>query len=286
MVTGSRIFRIWSSLLFCLAACFTAPAQEPPEYQLGPDTSAGQPWQTRSLRSVYQRTDTKLYVLLPTKLEAGKRYPVLYLLPVEAQGEHRYGSGIEEASRARLADRLQVICVEPTFAQLPWYADHPTDAGVRQESHLLRAVVPAVDAHYPTPATAAGRWLVGFSKSGWGAVTLLRRHPEVFSRAGAWDAPLQMNWPTKYGSQPIFGTRENFEPYRVSTLLSTSRPEHASQRLVLAGHGNFRAEMAATHQQLQHQSPPVPHVFLDGPDRPHDWHSGWLADVSEALAKP
>ena len=33
---------------------------------------------------------------------------------------------------------------------------------------------------------ARGRMLVGYSKSGWGAFTLLLRHPGVFSRAAAY----------------------------------------------------------------------------------------------------
>ena len=37
------------------------------------------------------------------------------------------------------------------------------------------------------------RFLIGFSKSGNGVLTLILRHPNMFSAAAAWDAPAQLN---------------------------------------------------------------------------------------------
>ena len=88
----------------------------------------------------------------------------------------------------------------PTFSHLPWYADHPTDPDIRQESYLLEVVIPFIEANYPARADRRGRLLLGFSKSGWGAYSLLLRHPDVFGKAAAWDAPLMMSEPGKYGS--------------------------------------------------------------------------------------
>jgi hypothetical protein len=62
--------------------------------------------------------------------------------------------------------------------------------------------------------TACGLLLLGFSKSGWGALfSLLLRHPDVFGKAAAWDAPLVMDSPGRHGNGDIFGTPENFEKY-------------------------------------------------------------------------
>ena len=47
-----------------------------------------------------------------------------------------------------------------------------------------------IEQHYPARADRDGRLLVGFSKSGWGAYSLLLRHPDRFGKAAAWDAPL------------------------------------------------------------------------------------------------
>ena len=36
----------------------------------------------------------------------------------------------------------KAIFVAPTFSHLPWYADHPSDASIRQETYFLKVVVP------------------------------------------------------------------------------------------------------------------------------------------------
>ncbi len=175
-----------------------------------------------------------------------------------------------------------MICVAPTFSQLPWYADHPTNSKLRQETYLLNVVVPAVERFYPTMEQPGGRLLIGFSKSGWGAFSLLLRHPDVFGRAAAWDSPWSMDWPSKYGSQEIFGTPENFAEYRIHSLFERRAPLlKETSRLVLAGHGNFRAETEAAHRKLDELG--IQHRYLNGPDRKHDWHSGWVAEVCATL---
>ena len=79
------------------------------------------------VRSPYQAGTTYIRVLLPDKLEHGKRYPVIYLLPVEAAKESRYGDGLLEVKKLGLHNKYQAIFVAPTFSHLPWYADHPTN---------------------------------------------------------------------------------------------------------------------------------------------------------------
>src|SRR5262249_30215107 len=173
-----------------------------------------------------------------------------------------------------------------TFSHLPWYADHPTQPEVRQESYFLKVVVPFIDRTYPVRADPAGRLLLGFSKSGWGAWSLLLRHPDLFGKAAAWDAPLAMDAPGKYGSGEIFGTAENFEGYRVSTLLEKNKANLVgTPQLILTGYGNFRAEHVKTHDLMDRLM--IAHEYRDGPPRKHDWHSGWVAEVVERLiSKP
>ena len=225
----------------------------------------------------------RVRVLLPTSCDVEKRLPVVYVLPVEAGAGDKYGDGLLEAQRHDLANRLGAVFVAPTFAQLPWYADHPSDRGVRQESHLLECVLPFVEEHYPVHKNPGGRLLVGFSKSGWGAWSLLLRHPGIFGRAAAWDAPLQMNAPGHYGSGPIFGSTENFRQYQVSRRLAERaallRTEPA--RLILLGYGGFRDDHLKTHELLDELK--IPHVYRDGPARKHDWHSGWFREACDLL---
>jgi hypothetical protein len=67
-------------------------------------------------------------------MREGQRYPVLYVLPVEPGEGTRWGSALAEVKRHDLHNEYGLICVYPTFSQLPWYADHPTDRGIRQKT--------------------------------------------------------------------------------------------------------------------------------------------------------
>ena len=178
-----------------------------------------------------------------------------------------------------------MICVFPTFSHLPWYADHPTDPLIRQESYLLKVVLPLVERTYPAEPDREGRLLLGFSKSGWGAFSLLLRNPGVFGKAAAWDAPLTEDRPLRFGMGPIFATQENFEKYRISALLESRAPElREGSRLVLVGYDNFRTAHVETHQQMVAWK--IPHVYRDGPRRKHQWHSGWLPEAVGLLVSP
>ena len=237
---------------------------------------------THAISSPYQAGETRLRVLLPDHLDAEIRLPVVYVLPVEAGDGSHYGDGLREVQRHDLHNQRRVIFVAPTFTQLPWYADHSCDQGVRQESHLVKAVVPLVEKTYPALSEPRGRLLLGFSKSGWGAWTLLLRHPEVFGRAAAWDAPLTTMQFGKFQSGPIFGSEENFLEYDVTRLLRARGASLGKEpRLILLGKGSFADDTAATHALLETLA--VPHAYLDGPQRKHDWHSGWVSEAVDLL---
>jgi S-formylglutathione hydrolase FrmB len=232
--------------------------------------------------SPFQAGRTRIRVLLPEPFDEADRYPVVYLLPVEAGDEHHYGDALAEVLKRNLHKRHGAIFVAPTFSHLPWYADHESDPRLRQETYFLQVVVPSIEKHYPAVASPTGRNLLGFSKSGWGAWTLLLRHPQVFGRAAAWDAPLAMDRAGRYGSGPIFGTQENFSKYRVCDLLSARAADLGdTKRLILMGRGGFGDDLEQTHRLLKTLK--VPHVYRDGPQRKHDWHSGWVSEAVELL---
>src|SRR5262245_31893328 len=104
---------------------------------------------SHEVRSPYQAGTTRFRVLPPATVEKGKRYPVVYVLPVEAREGRRYGDGLVEVKKRGLHRKHVAYFVAPTFSHLPWYADHPTNPEVRQETYFLEVVVPAVERLYP-----------------------------------------------------------------------------------------------------------------------------------------
>ncbi len=77
---------------------------------------------------------------------------------------------------------------------------------------------------------------------------MLLRHPDLFGRAGAWDAPLMLDKPNKYGSGAIYGSDENFKGYAIPDLLKSRRVEltqsDAPVRLFHAALGTSRPNMS------------------------------------------
>jgi hypothetical protein len=60
-------------------------------------------------------------------------------------------------------------------------------------------------------------------------------------REAAWDAPIMMAQPNRYGMGDIFGTQENFEKYRIARLVERRADElRENKRLILLGYGSFR----------------------------------------------
>lgn len=236
-----------------------------------------------TIRSAFQKNETQVRVLVPSSVNAKEPANVLFVLPVEPNAETQYGDPLEEILKAKLHEKQRLICVFPTFDRMPWYADHPTDLQLRQESYFLKVVVPFVEQKYPVRPGAESRWLLGFSKGGWGAFSLLLRHPDQFDRAAAWDVPYLLPRTDRYGMPEIFGSQENFERYRIPQLLV--KPDESLKqrsRLALSGYNLFREHQVGLHELMI--SVKVPHDYEEGSKRAHRWDSGWLPDAMSKLA--
>lgn len=235
--------------------------------------------------SPHQAGKTRLSIIRPEFTINGKRYPILFLLPVEAGAGSRWGNPLSEAIKHDLVHKHQVIIVSPTFSDLPWYANHPTTPQLQQEKYFVEDILKTLRWHLPEGMHHRdGRYLIGFSKSGWGAWSLLLRHQDLFAKAAAWDAPLMMDWPSKYGSQPIFGNEQNFRDYQLTRLLKELKSkDQFNDRLLHAGYDNFREH----HQQMQKllNNLSIEATYLNGPQRDHHWNSGWLPEVVAVLLK-
>ena len=106
-----------------------------------------------------------------------KRYPVLYLL--HGWGGH-YDSWLTHSSLRQYAAEHQLIVVTPEGGE-GWYTDAP--GGEPYESHLLRELVPDVDARFRTIPHRRGRGVAGYSMGGYGALKFGFKHPELFAFA-------------------------------------------------------------------------------------------------------
>jgi S-formylglutathione hydrolase FrmB len=236
-----------------------------------------------TVASPFQGRETTIQVLLPSPTTTDAVYRTVYLLPVDDGKSQPWGDPMVEVLDRGLHNSCQLMFVQPTFSHTPWYADHPSDPRIRQESYLLKVVIPYIENRYPTLRSSRGRLLLGFSKSGWGAYSLLLRHSHLFSKAAAWDAPLGQQSPTKYGMCEVFPTQESFDSYCVWDLLADRAGQLATtNRFALLGYGLFRGHHQAVHYRMAKLG--IQHEYQDGPKRDHSWHSGWVPDAVRFLA--
>lgn len=243
-----------------------------------------------SVESPYQNGRQEIRVLLPDGYVETKRYRVLYVLPVEPGFQDQFGYGLGTLQRMGAHNLYDIIIVQMGFEKVPWFGDHASDSKIRQASFLTEFVVPFIEDRYSTLASPEGRLLLGFSKSGWGAFSLLLTYPDFFGYAASWDAPLCLS-EFHFGMDKVFGTLPQLERYRPDLLLPKRKAFFRTKtRLVLMGEnlwGNMvPVETGRSHTQRAHElleQEGIKHIYDDSLVAPHRWDSAWLAPVLEAL---
>jgi esterase/lipase superfamily enzyme len=240
-----------------------------------------------TVTSVYQGTrPLTVRVLEPNNPAPGKPHRFLYVLPVE-QGltdlSSTWSDGLEELRLLDVQNRFNMTLIAPSFNYEPWYGDNVTDPTMRMESFIINDLVPFGD----TFAHGTGvpqRFLIGFSKSGNGTLSLILRHPNVFSAAAVWDAPVQQSSLSAFYALSLnFGTQANYDLYNIPSLGTTNaQPFQQQNRLWISGDQSaWTSDMYKLHDQLVAAS--IPHTWATGGSRAHTWNSGWLDGAVTAL---
>src|SRR4029077_9893987 len=129
-----------------------------------------------------------LRVLAPTDPAPGVPHNFLFVLPIEAGLGTTFGDGLATLRALNAQNQYNLTIVEPTFGIEPWYADNPFVSDVEYETFMTDDLVPWVTQNLAVTGTEQN-WLIGFSKSGVGAMDLILKHPDVFTLAAAWDFP-------------------------------------------------------------------------------------------------
>jgi hypothetical protein len=224
--------------------------------------------------STYQEDSTGIFTI-GTPLSAEDTLHIVFTLPVEAQSKaYRYGNGIREA--VKLIDaglvRDNVLFVQPEFTRIPWYGNHPDNPRIGQENYLLETVA-EVKVQYQDFSVRI--YLLGFSKSGWGSMSLIFSHPELFDGILIWDAPLSAGTGLRWGMDEVFDNERYFtERYWLPGRLSEAERIPKNKQIVVGGYDNFRAESVGFVDTLR--SAGISVVHLDQLNYPHTWDKNWM----------
>ena len=135
---------------------------------------------TCTVRSESMRKDVPVAVVLPEgyNRDAGKRYPVAYLLHGAGGDEREYLTRTGKIKAA--VDRYGFVAVCPDGAKLSWWMDSPVDGSYRYEMFVARELVAWVDKSLQTVPARNRRALVGASMGGYGAMRIGCGHRDVF----------------------------------------------------------------------------------------------------------
>ena len=121
-------------------------------------------------------------VLVPEHPSTNYAHSFLYALPVEnGLTGQSLGDGLNELASLDVEDQYNATIIEPIFPMYSWYADNPNDATIDYETFVSTILPQWVDSHFSTTGDEKNL-LIGFSKSGYGDVDLLLKHPDSVQR--------------------------------------------------------------------------------------------------------
>ena len=226
-----------------------------------------------------------LRVLQPSDPAPGVAHNFLYVLPVEPGEGTTFGDGLQVIQSLNLQNQYNLTVIEPSFSIDPWYADNPLDPNLQEDTFMAMDLQPWVKANLSTTGSEQS-WLIGFSKSGIGAQTLILRHPDKFTLAASWDFPADMNAYDEYGtnSSDSYGTDANFQAnYRLTPafLAAHAPPFQANNRIWIGGYQLFQQDVADYDALLTAEG--IQHTTETPTAMAHEWDSGWVPIALAAL---
>lgn len=225
-------------------------------------------------------------VLTPTHPSSDYPHSFLFTLPVEpGLAQPNYGRGLDELAKLDIEDQYNTTIIEPIFPKDSWYADNSKDPTTDYETFVASTLTRWADSNLST-TRAEKNLLIGFSKSGYGAIDLLLKHPDTFDAAAAFDFPARMRSYDAYGasSSAAYGTQANFqEKYELtdSFINKLKAPFTLRDRILISEGPVFTSQMVDFDALLTSQG--VTHTFLTQTKNAHTWFGGWLPGAVAGL---
>jgi putative tributyrin esterase len=166
--------------ILSLAGCHSSP----PPQQDHPRLAPGVTMQDVSFLSPALKRQMPYRVFLPTKVAAGQKLPVVYLL-------HGCGGGVRDWSN--YSDVAQYAATERTgglilvivAGECSYYMNAALKPEDKYEDYLVTDLISDVDTRFPVAKGRANRAIVGVSMGGFAAVKLALTRPDLFVFAGA-----------------------------------------------------------------------------------------------------
>ena len=216
---------------------------------------------------------------------------VLYVMPCtskKAEGS-RVLTLIEQSG---INKKHKLLVVQPRFDVTPWGANHASDPEIQHERHMIEMVIPFIEKTY-FDGKRVPRYLIGFSKSGWSALSLLLKNPSVFEKAAAWDTPALLEdkdfgiW----GTADNMGTLESFHAFHPVYLAAKNAVAFQSKPRIIWGGSDLFGSEPGRHYQPTHtegfhklmKQYGIRHYYFPNLNFRHGWNQGWFVPMVESM---
>lgn len=225
-------------------------------------------------------TEYLIDVLLPDDyFYTDRRYPVIFVAPVEAT-PIKYGNGLARVRELGLHNSRKCIFASMTTKTAHWFGSR-SDGTICIDRHIIMGVMPLIDANYRTLKDRESKLWLGFSKSGWGGLSLALRNPQAFGYIAAWDCPWLLTY-SMFDVANSFGTEAQFDLYNPLTIISQHKNAISDRSRLWIGGGNYWD----THFQpmlgaLNSHSIPYRQHYQLAPS--HNWLDQWVTIAVAAL---
>lgn len=283
---------IIKTTLIAILACFAPAIALPDGVTISKDDASTIPGTiTYTVTAPQQKSPNKVEVLTPDDMDATRQYAYVICLPVNTGTAPKFGHPLAEAKKHDLANRFGLIIVAPAYDVEPWFGDHPTAPAPRQQAYVTEALIPAIESVLPVRTDAGGRFLVGFSKSGLGALGLFIRHPDQFARVAVFDS--FTGQPTEeqfrlWGFAASYGDRETYDKLEPIALIERNkdklRTKDDRRFVVMAGGPGNRTGVDNLVAKLRETN--IPYTYILQSTAGHHWETGWLPLAVAALNPP
>ncbi len=133
--------------------------------------------------------------------------------------------------------RNDIVFVQPGFVRIPWYGDHPDNRQISQEKYLIDVIsqVSMIFQNYHKNI-----YLLGFSKSGWGSMSVLLNYPDIIDGIFIWDTPFCTGFNQDWGMNQIFRDEKYFNSnYILTDRIGKSATELKEKIIAIGGYDMF-----------------------------------------------
>ena len=120
--------------------------------------------------------------------------------------------------------------------------------------------------------------LIGFSKSGLGALNIAMENPTMFHAVIIFDSPLMYQKLPAWNTSPFY-SQLTWEDDFVGNRLNKIKSLSDNTKIIHIGGAHFHKDHKIFHNLLKAHD--IQHYYLSRPQLSHNWGSGWLFESVE-----